>query len=405
MVSKGFIKAEVLNPRICYSIDNFEIVKETGSSIRARFSDNTTFNVTAERIGPVAFNREEWTGLDEMEVPLSRAVRFEIDSGHTIIAAEIDILYNASDLDRSGDGIVGPGDFDEASIGLFVLNETSGSWERVTEGLDWVLSTGVNDTDFESFGMRFSGRVQAMVEHLSTFVLTGRLIPDDTILPVVADPGGDRTILVGETLTFDGSGSTGNGGIFNYTWTIDGSAHYGPLVTVTFGDAGVFEVTLEVTDQLGLTGTKTVIVTVEELRPTHFIFELGPILDEEDRPVSGAMVRIASGSDRFKNETDDAGMVRFMLPVSYLNKTVRFSISKEGYYGMDYDIFITPEGSLEGDLMKLKVMEPDIQRPHKDEIYWIPCIIGSVILILLLLLMGVALLIWAKARSGRIDEE
>jgi hypothetical protein len=405
MVKNGFVKAEVLNPRICYSIDNFEIVKETGSSIRARFSDNTTFNVTVERVGPVAFNREQWTGLGEMEVPLSRAVRFEIGSGHPILAAEIDILYNASDLDRSGDGTAGPGDFDETSIGLFFLNETSGQWERVTEDLDWVLSTNVNDTDLEAFGMHFSGRVQAMVGHLSTYVLTGRLVPDDTLLPVIADPGGDRTIFVGETLKFDGSSSTGNGGIFNFTWTIDGSVRYGSSVSATFGSPGVFNVTLAVLDQLGLSGTSTIVVTVRELPPTHFVLVLGPIIDKGGHPVPGALVRVSLGSEGYENTTDDAGFVRLTLPVSFLNRTVRLSISKDGYIPMGYDIFITHDGKLQGSLQRFNVIEPE---PEK-ETNWLPVLIfflvGSVILILLIILLGTGLLMWSRSRSGRIDEE
>ncbi|UCE91525.1 MAG: PKD domain-containing protein, partial [Methanobacteriota archaeon] len=69
-----------------------------------------------------------------------------------------------------------------------------------------------------------------------------------------ADAGGNRTVLVGAIVIFDGSSSTDDFGIVNYTWTIeDDGVHtlYGPVVNYTFWTAGNFTVSLNVTDDDG----------------------------------------------------------------------------------------------------------------------------------------------------------
>jgi PKD repeat protein len=89
----------------------------------------------------------------------------------------------------------------------------------------------------------------------------------DVVAPV-ADAGEDQTVDVGELVTFDGSGSTDNIGIVNYTWSvvIDGSATYmyGASPSRTFTAGGEYEVTLVVMDAMGHTGTDTVLITVRD---------------------------------------------------------------------------------------------------------------------------------------------
>ena len=70
----------------------------------------------------------------------------------------------------------------------------------------------------------------------------------------VADAGTDQDIVEGTVVTFNGSASTDNGTIANYTWTFtDGTAQTltGWNATYTFNNVGVFVVTLNVTDEAG----------------------------------------------------------------------------------------------------------------------------------------------------------
>jgi len=79
------------------------------------------------------------------------------------------------------------------------------------------------------------------------------------------DPG------VGESVTFDGSGSTDpDGDVVSYEWTSPDSAFgaRGTTVTHSFDTSGAFDVTLTVTDDSGATDTRTRTVTVANAPPS-----------------------------------------------------------------------------------------------------------------------------------------
>jgi protocatechuate 3,4-dioxygenase beta subunit len=92
----------------------------------------------------------------------------------------------------------------------------------------------------------------------------------DNELPV-ADAGPDQAVMPGDTVIFDGSNSTDNVGIVNYTWTFyDGATLvtlWGPNPNYTFLSEGVYDVTLTVTDGAGHTSTDTVTITVTAVIP------------------------------------------------------------------------------------------------------------------------------------------
>jgi len=88
----------------------------------------------------------------------------------------------------------------------------------------------------------------------------------------VADAGIDQTASAGDTVTFDGAGSTDDVEVTNYTWTFtyDGSTVtlYGAAPTFVFDVAGTYTVTLTVTDADDLSDTDTVEITVQESSKT-----------------------------------------------------------------------------------------------------------------------------------------
>jgi PKD repeat protein len=98
---------------------------------------------------------------------------------------------------------------------------------------------------------------------------TERLFTVDTD-PPVADAGGNRTLLLGEALVLDGSASSDNVGIANYTWSIVTDQYdsaeevYGPEATYPFEDPAGLIVTLTVTDGGGNTDVDAFSVSVDQ---------------------------------------------------------------------------------------------------------------------------------------------
>ena len=89
----------------------------------------------------------------------------------------------------------------------------------------------------------------------------------DTVKPV-AKAGPDQTVDVGDVVSFDGSDSTDNVEVVNYTWTLtyddELKTLYGAEPTMEFEIADEYTVTLTVKDAAGNSHTDTVKITVEE---------------------------------------------------------------------------------------------------------------------------------------------
>ncbi len=124
----------------------------------------------------------------------------------------------------------------------------------------------------------------------------------DTTNPA-ANAGPDKTVNEDTAVTFDGSASTDNIGITGYTWKFtDGTVKTltGDKPTYTFGNPGVYTITLNVTDAAGNWATDTVVITVSDVTK--------PIADAgNDQTVNvGANVTFdASGS------SDNVGIVSY----------------------------------------------------------------------------------------------
>jgi hypothetical protein len=84
----------------------------------------------------------------------------------------------------------------------------------------------------------------------------------------VADAGTDMTVNQGDIVTFNGSASTDDVGVINYTWIfrdIDEKILYGEEVNYTFNNAGDFVVSLNVSDAAENWNTDNLTVTVIDL--------------------------------------------------------------------------------------------------------------------------------------------
>ena len=85
----------------------------------------------------------------------------------------------------------------------------------------------------------------------------------DEVIPI-ADAGSDMTVNEDTVVAFDGSGSTDNAGVANYTWTFGTVTLYGVAPTYTF-QPGTFDVLLTVSDADGNSDTDSLIVTVLDI--------------------------------------------------------------------------------------------------------------------------------------------
>ncbi len=135
--------------------------------------------------------------------------------------------------------------------------------------------------------------------------------------------------LVGTVVTFDASASTDDVGIVSYAWDFGGgSTGTGSITTHAFGTATSHTVRLTVTDARGGTGTTTRTVVVTNATPPPSagrvlrgtITRLLPLAPGGPGPSSvplvGARVRIATGSQAFRETLTDAqgGYVFTNLP-------------------------------------------------------------------------------------------
>ncbi|MGD8587510.1 MAG: PKD domain-containing protein [Chromatiales bacterium] len=81
----------------------------------------------------------------------------------------------------------------------------------------------------------------------------------------IADAAGPYDTVLGNAITFDGTGSSDDGSITEYFWDFgNGSTATGDIVTYTYAAVGVYDVTLSVTDNDGNTASDTTTATVIE---------------------------------------------------------------------------------------------------------------------------------------------
>ncbi|UCC93582.1 MAG: PKD domain-containing protein, partial [Thermoplasmata archaeon] len=130
----------------------------------------------------------------------------------------------------------------------------------------------------------------------------------------VSVAGPDQTVDEGELVMFDGSGSTDNMGVVNYTWTFndgtDDITLHGVAPTHTFNVPGIFQVTLNVTDAIGLWDVATMTVTVRDI--TSPVAHAGPdqTVDEDtvvtfDGTASSDNVGVVNHTWTFNDGSDD----------------------------------------------------------------------------------------------------
>jgi PKD repeat protein len=158
----------------------------------------------------------------------------------------------------------------------------------------------------------------------------------DTTDPV-ADPGDDRTVDQGTSVTLDGSASTDNVGVQKYTWTFDYEGQivtlYGAVNSHVFDEPGTYEVKLTAQDIAGNAGEGTFVLTVRDT--------VAPVPVAKDRHTVGRGDKLSLDGSA---STDNVGVVRWVWtfeedgrPVELEGEVVEHSFDEAG----DYEVTLT----------------------------------------------------------------
>jgi hypothetical protein len=151
------------------------------------------------------------------------------------------------------------------------------------------------------------------------------------ITPPVAVAGTDVTIDQGEVVSLDGSGSSDNVAIVNWLWTValgdEVSRFSRQKNSFTFLAAGVFTVTLNVSDDAGNTDMDAFTVRVRDITPPEAVIGENMVVGQGDRVIINA-----------SNSTDNVGIVTY-------NWELSMGTVKETFHGPVFDHNLTQVGT------------------------------------------------------------
>ncbi len=131
------------------------------------------------------------------------------------------------------------------------------SWEPYAASKSWTLNSG---DGAKTVYVQFKDNAGLTVTAYDLIVL-------DMTLPV-ANAGSNQNSQVGQSVTFNGAGSTDNNGIASYLWNFgDGGTGSGVSPSHTYTSTGTFTVSLMVTDVAGNSAASSSTVSVEVVVP------------------------------------------------------------------------------------------------------------------------------------------
>jgi hypothetical protein len=216
-------------------------------------------------------------------------LKFESDA--TVPSGNWLSVFSAGDFAGHGNGTVRFFTVDndppiaDAGLNQTVVENTAASFDGSGSSdnvgiVNYTWSFTDNGVPIEVYGVIASYNFTEVGSHEVTLTVTdgaGHLDSATTWVEVVADQppfadaGLDQTVMVGDLVQFNGSGSYDDVNIVNWTWTFiyDGSTVmlYGPNPTFIFLIEGTYNVTLTVNDTAGQTSTDMVQITVSSMIP------------------------------------------------------------------------------------------------------------------------------------------
>ncbi|MHA1908354.1 MAG: hypothetical protein ACW98Y_13730 [Candidatus Thorarchaeota archaeon] len=164
------------------TLGSIDIVKRTDATLSITLSSQLTPSIILTRYNTTTVPHVlgSATGLLTGEESLGQYLEVSITvDGTSVTSVEealIIIYYKDYNLDRNGNGLLNDSmDLNESTLVLYVYDESTSMWVRLTDDLEWVVATGVNTTDIMVYGEIYAGYVWARVTHLSLFGVAGQL--------------------------------------------------------------------------------------------------------------------------------------------------------------------------------------------------------------------------------------
>ncbi len=170
--------------------------------------------------------------------------------------------------------------------------------------------------------------------------------------PPTADAGDDMTFGINQSFTLDGSGSSDNVGIVNFTWDVREEVFYGKTVTHSISEPGTYEITLNVSDQAGNYALDTVNITVEDQTSPEALAEA-----DNTTVKTGELVHL-DGSD----SSDNVGIIDYSWifgdGLSGSGMITSHSYSSAGNYTVTLTVK-DAEGNKDSDILTIDVEEKE----------------------------------------------
>lgn len=309
---------------------NGSLADQNGDGVVNNVDVRLWLRSTADDLGNFGKDNEYGYGL----IDADEAAPF---TGPVDAPPSISVTNPANGTTLSGTIIIAADAFDDDAVtqvdfylgGDFLGSDTTST----TSPYEWVWdSTAVTDGLYAITATAVDTASQSTSDTVSIEV-------DNVNNPPVANAGENQLVYTGDTVYFDGSGSTDDRGIVSYEWDFgDGATASGVTVNHIYAATGIYTVTLTVTDGGGLSASDMLTVTVNDppAEATQAIVDsvsysteggknqnlhLGIaslVVDNFGNPVEGASVSITLNHDSGSSwsgtgVTDSSGKAAFKL--------------------------------------------------------------------------------------------
>ena len=202
---------------------------------------------------------QPWSEIRTYKVYVWRGTTYQVTTQSNSTIATLDFNISTRQINFNVTGPVGKTGYCDITIPKALLQ---GNPYQVSVDEKVASNVSVTDTAYET-SLHFTYNLTThRVKIVGTQVLD--------VVPPLVYTGPDQTVNEDTMMTFDGSGSSDNVGIVNYTWKFFDAAQKtltGINPTYTFNTPGKYTVTLNVTDANGNMNTSSIVITVLDITP------------------------------------------------------------------------------------------------------------------------------------------